>query len=471
MEDDPVDSMMSEAGGPTPVIREAPAIVDRPSGDRSTISPAKKPSVSTGDSSGSDELIKQRIRRITAELNLMPDSPAVSAIGARKRPDGTLDFSRAAIAFAPTQENGGTAETEALPGSLRMVDQLLQKTIEMDARASNKLAEEGKNTAELDGAIQRLEEEQSVMEIIIKHKAIDLATSNAPGNGGSDYERFVPTAREMTASEAYDILQDEIREWDQELGNDARITPEQRVVIETRLKAASRLGKKLSREGESGSTQTDGEARPVREGETEKNAGELAKVSREQGFGQLYGLVYPIDKTPGVGGYPGMGFVKGKDIIGSNTDYRELTGVLKPSNPWEFINSYDQTFRQAWIANKYHPTSNFMTKSFQGEHPEGDWTQFTYVMPTETPHETRPGVDVQLNVVVPPEIAKQIDKAIAEDPLFADAYFKALFPGAVGEDGGTHIKRVRATELVVVDRRDGGTGSPSVIQYPKPIEY
>lgn len=234
----------------------------------------------------------------------------------------------------------------------------------------------------------------------------------------------------------------------------------------------------------------------------EQRVAELARTTKREGMGQLCGMTYPLDrKTQGPGYYPGMGFIKGETIDGDPQKYRELFEVVGGSTPQhEIRNPYENKNRQVWTTKEYKATkteirhervkgglfglgektvthSEERVKSFRGKggelRGENGWRQYTYDMLTETPFDTRPGVSVQMNVAVPPELAQKIDREVEMNAMFPDRYFKALFPGAVGKNGETHIKRKPATELAIVDLRKDPTGRKveAIKQYPTQIEY
>lgn len=235
----------------------------------------------------------------------------------------------------------------------------------------------------------------------------------------------------------------------------------------------------------------------------EQRIAELARVTRQEGMGQLYGHTYPFDKAVGsTGYYPGMGFIKGESVVGNYDKYKELFEVVGAAQApqHEVFDPYVNKGRQVWvIAGDYRATKTEIwqkrvkgglfglgekivtheeqkTRSYKGErgelHGENGWRSYSYFMLTENPGDVRVGVGTMMNIVVPPEIAQKIDKEVEADPMFPDRYFKALFPGVVGENPNTYIKRKEATEIAVVDlRKDPAGRTGEVRPYSQPIKY
>jgi hypothetical protein len=121
-----------------------------------------------------------------------------------------------------------------------------------------------------------------------------------------------------------------------------------------------------------------------------------------------------------------------------------------------------------WVQTPKNP---FVTPSGRQISGGPDWTHYTCQMPHIPPNDDRPGHHVRLDFVVPPDVANQLDQAVSANPLFADRFFQAVFPGIVGEDYKTHIKRKPATELAVIDNRDPKHKTAEIKPYPQPIPY
>ena len=82
----------------------------------------------------------------------------------------------------------------------------------------------------------------------------------------------------------------------------------------------------------------------------------------------------------------------------------------------------------------------------------------------------RQGTYVDAVFIVPPDIAFQIDKEAAENPLFPDRLFQNTW-GPVGEDTHNRIKRQPAKNLITADFRGNKTPTPVVRPYPQPLPY
>lgn len=290
--------------------------------------------------------------------------------------------------------------------------------------------------------------------------------------GDSLYRRYRGEAEKMGAGEAADRLEKLVQGWEETLPNTADL--EDRTLLEAKIKTARSLYLQLIDE-ETQLTEKFPEKKPpeekldkpdeiiepqepqVQEESPESQAKELAEATRREGTGQLYGFVYPIDRNTSPGWEPGMGFNKGETITGNPTQYRELTQQTRPQfPPREVRDPYEHPNRQIWMVDQYG----------------NGLLHITYDMYTDTPFDTRPGVGVNLNVVLPTELANKINAAVWENPNLADAYFKALFPGIVGPDGSTHIRRKPAAELLILDRRQNPTNTQGESRkFPNPIEY
>src|SRR3989344_480990 len=222
-------------------------------------------------------------------------------------------------------------------------------------------------------------------------------------------------------------------------------------------------------------------------GELENRAKELATLTKSRGIGQRYGYQRPIDKNIRYDGfYPGKGFILGDEVTGNEREYYKLQELIVPFSGNDPILDSKQTQRQILLINKYKPPvrkwktqvgglfrkryeEHEAQNTFNGKHGEEDWIQFTYFMYIQ---HYRPGTTIELNVAVPPDLAKQIESAIKNDPYFPDRYFKALFPGIFGEDKKVSLTRHPATELLVADRRENPQNTAGELRhYPQPIPY
>lgn len=222
-------------------------------------------------------------------------------------------------------------------------------------------------------------------------------------------------------------------------------------------------------------------------GELENRAKELAILTKNRDIGQRLGYQSPIDKNiqyPGF--YPGKGFILGDEVAGGEREYGKLQELIVPTGDRGPSLDSKQTQRQLLLIKKYTPpVRKWRTEvgglfrkryeeheemvTFNRKHGEEDWVQFTYFMYIQ---HYRPGTTIELNVAVPPDLAKQIESAIQDDPYFPDRYFKALFPGMFGEDKKVFLTRYPATELLVVDRRENPQNTAGELKhYPQPIPY
>ena len=234
-------------------------------------------------------------------------------------------------------------------------------------------------------------------------------------------------------------------------------------------------------------TQEDGKPEQSSGEELENRAKELGTLTKSQGMGQRFGYQRPIDKNIRYDGfYPGKGFILGDEVINDEREYYKLLELIVPVYGRDPICDSKQTQRQLLLINKYKPpVRKWRTEAgglfrkryeeheepitFHGKHGEEDWIQFTYFMYIQ---HHRPGTTIELNVAVPPDLAKQIESAIQDHPYFPDRYFKALFPGMFGEDKRVSLTRHPATELLVVDRRENPQNTAGELrQYPQPIPY
>ena len=232
----------------------------------------------------------------------------------------------------------------------------------------------------------------------------------------------------------------------------------------------------------------------------EKIAEELARQTRERGFGVLHGFTAPVDHIP-VGYYEGRGFAMGQQIkpdLGSGNDYLS-TFLNSRTNKVDFdtLNPYATNGRQVWTSSSFEPMKHWTTEAVvkkglfkkevvktqheeytaftspngQKMHGEKDWVSYSYHMPVISAVDKRAGAYTQFNFIVPPDIASKIDTAITKDPAFADMFYQATFPGITGPDERNYIRRARATELAIVNRRDMYHPTTEIRPYSKPIEY
>lgn len=229
-------------------------------------------------------------------------------------------------------------------------------------------------------------------------------------------------------------------------------------------------------------------------------AEEVAKRTREEGMGMLHGKFPPNIAQPGkVGVFTSVhGFIQGteniQDIDEGSNFWRMLSARTGDKNlPYEVWYPYTQINRQVWTASEFHPPTIWEKKVTSGRFPfkrteirnerydykgkigpiEG--VQYDYFMPVGRIYDigNRPGVFVNLTVVVPPEIASKIDAIdLQKHPEFPDLYMKSLYPGFIGSDTKTQIHREQAIELFVRDwRKNPDPKAGIVIPYPKPIPY
>lgn len=437
--------------------------------------------------------------------------PEGAIIGSRTRPDGSLDLSRAAAAgsggVAAAREVRESVEKEneeirgrqvkeakdMQPGTTEAVAQRLQTAINHYRKLLEQPETQYGNPSGKQRILDQLRSERKTLDRVIDKKADELIDkdvvkradksreyarkhgleedaefwNNQPGS----LQRSYREAEKMPASEAADRIDVLVNGWEKTIPN---ITDTKEVArLDFDIQCARSLQQKLYDEAPRATQDTQQkivQTTPKQEAQSpqeqlEQRARQLAEITRRKGIGQIYGFVHPIDKNIPQGFAPGPGFDKGEDIQTEIMQgrYNEQCRILQRTiashfPPSEVRNPYDNSNRQTWMMEQYGP-DNTMQK-------------ITYDMYTETPFDTRPGVSVMLNVVVPTEIANQINTAVRENPDFADAYFKAIFPGVVGEDGSTHIRRKQATELLILDQRENPFNiQGEVLKLPHPIKY
>ena len=250
---------------------------------------------------------------------------------------------------------------------------------------------------------------------------------------------------------------------------------------------------------------TKPEARNVQDKDLEQKAEELAKATRGQGIGQLFGK-FPPRLSPGwTGGFGSTGFfIQGEEVPDSDrsTLMLSMTSSKSMSPVYFSANSGLQPniVGPLWISSAYEPRKEYVyvrepitrerRKSFfrvekyqdtkrvkkftgnlfnyHGKHGESDWIRYEYAMGLfNYPYDSRPAF-VMMTVVVPPDLAAQIDEQVEKNVYFPDAFFKAIYPGYVGQDTHKDIRRKPAKELEIVNDR---TGVKNVVEYPQPIPY
>jgi serine/threonine protein phosphatase PrpC len=217
----------------------------------------------------------------------------------------------------------------------------------------------------------------------------------------------------------------------------------------------------------------------------------VARETREQGMGFLHGKFPPrLEKwepgAPEAGFQDISGFDRGRDVTQSDR--------LSSFNDFFGVNVFDSQGqphgRQSLIIAPFGlqittPDNAYSTSRKAIDASQENWTQYSYSMPIINQRATRGGAFVAMNVAVPPSITERIDAMMDPaspnyDPTFMDKYFKALYPGYVGDDASEYIKRRPATELMIKDFRmpDGSIYSgrshgvePQIVQYPQEIPF
>lgn len=464
-----------------------------------------------------------------AELDLQSKAsgiPEGAIIGARKRPDGTLDVSHGAISLGSlgqgrareivaatkervTRENeeirSGQVNNDIQPGSAEAIAQRLQNAIDMHRRALDRPETQIDTSSGRQRLSDQLRSERKTLDKVIDMKTLELVREEideltetygyAHHETPYMYQFSYKKAEKMSTGEAADRIDGLVHGWEETLPNTK--DPQEAAKLEFEIKCARSLQVMLFDEESRAKQNTQSEKaqpttgsqvvekqppQPARQTETsttrttevqeetqtsqerlEQRAKELAEATRREGIGQMYGYVSPLDKNAPSGFFAGIGFDKGQVIQGQqNNDINQGVALRKRIvtrfPPPEVRDPYDYPERQIWMMGQYPPDSKMQ--------------KITYDMYTETPYDTRPGVGVMLNAVVPNELANRINAAVRENPNFADAYFKAIFPDAVGQDGSTHIRRKRATELLILDQRENPRNMQGeTVKFPQPIEY
>lgn len=242
----------------------------------------------------------------------------------------------------------------------------------------------------------------------------------------------------------------------------------------------------------------------VQDKELEQKAAELAKATREKGMGYIYGKFPPRVRPPG--GFTHTGnFIQGEDIPSSDRAtlmftygnlgtasypiYASAMSGLQPNvgrpiwntrnfvPPEEYVYVREPITRERrkpfFRVEKYQDTRRVKKLTgnlfnYHGKHGEPDWVRYDYIMGLfNYPYDSRPAF-VMMTVAVPPDLSVQIDEQVERNVYFPDAFFKALYPGYVGQDTHKDIRRKPAKEIEIVDDR---TGSKKIVQYPQPIPY
>lgn len=225
--------------------------------------------------------------------------------------------------------------------------------------------------------------------------------------------------------------------------------------------------------------------------EFENHAKDLASETRKIGIGQLFGYSLPVEAGgEGVFGFElGPGFILGEEVKGNSQIKNSLGQVIPSSSARELVGDerYVDNPKQLWLVESYKPpvrrwqtqTGGFLRKrqvnheevlAFNGKHGENDWVKYTYYAPTMN-MTGRGGDFVSMTVAVPPELSSKLDNAAKEDIYFPDRYFRAMFPGVIGQDVNISMKRRQTSRLLVVDRRNDPKNQGELKTYPQPIEY
>lgn len=204
------------------------------------------------------------------------------------------------------------------------------------------------------------------------------------------------------------------------------------------------------------------------EDEIKLKARELAKATRERGMGVLDGQFpkeYSEEKKL-ENQKQRLGFSKAIELnpkesfwLRDNLQYELYEKVV----PGEHV----------WISSTKVPKQPYRENPLLNSNFDG-WTKFIYRMPIEQVYDKskRHGTVMRLYVFVPPEVAAEIDEALAQNPLFPNEYFQALYPDLIGLNTDTHLKRLPATKLVKIDYRTSpDKPQETVVEYPKPIQY
>lgn len=214
----------------------------------------------------------------------------------------------------------------------------------------------------------------------------------------------------------------------------------------------------------------------------------LADATRQHGFGYLYGK-FPRTLVDNSNAQCIGGFILGEKVSREDsTDIGKMARFHLEYPPAEFRQTYTPPPRFVLTVSRYTPPSHTYEQgkgvfgkqrvtnvyNYKGKQGQEGWVQYDYYMPIPAVYDTgkeRSGTNVFLTVVVPPALAEQIDRNVAQNPLFFDRYFQALYPGIVGQDVTTHIRRNPATELDIRDTRPNPSLRSGRINFPQPIPF
>ncbi len=224
-------------------------------------------------------------------------------------------------------------------------------------------------------------------------------------------------------------------------------------------------------------------------------ASELARITRERGMGILSGKFPPnMSSVTWLGlSISTQGFIQGEEVQVEGGDppishfaFRRLITAGAPGE----LRRTGLTYRQEWVASRYLPPVDVYTRrersglfgsktirteairGYHGKHGETGWLEYEYFQYEDPLYDKghRPGVILTLSVMVPPDIAAEIDSQVLADPYFPNAYQSALYPDLIGGDVKTHVRRLPARELLVVDCRDNPKNTQGQLrQYPQPL--
>jgi hypothetical protein len=250
------------------------------------------------------------------------------------------------------------------------------------------------------------------------------------------------------------------------------------------------------------------EVRNVQDKELEQKAAELARETKRKGMGYIFGKFPPRVSPPNtVGGFTHTGFfIQGEDIPYIDPATRMLIWghfgtAIYPIKTGAMSGIQPNVGRPIWNTRNYVPTKDRKREvqtlerkekkwlglrteivkeqkvvrvptdtltNYHGKHGESDWIRYEYATGLfNYPYDSRPAF-VMMTVVVPPDLAVQIDEQVEKNVYFPDAFFQAIYPGYVGQDTHKDIRRKPAKELEIINDR---TGVKKVVQYPHPIPY
>ena len=200
------------------------------------------------------------------------------------------------------------------------------------------------------------------------------------------------------------------------------------------------------------------------EDELKSKARELAASTRAKGMGLVHGH-FPRSYQDGKlkGAFDRLGFSLGADLDDKTSYQTRIKLFREASRTWEpGIHTWTSSSEVAYGDNELSPLA------------QSGWIKYSFDMPVDTIYDqyNRRGTNIRLYTFVPPEIATQIDEAVAQNPLFPNEYFQALYPDLIGTETDTHLKRLPATKLVKIDYRTSSTKpQETIVDYPEPIPY